>query len=183
MPIPSRPLTRSLLNRRRFLATTTGLTLAVLSPFVWSLTKGLTPLETPIPAPDLRLQDLQGKTIDLAQYRGRVVLINFWATWCPPCRKEFPSLGRVRQLFKPEEFEVLAVNVDEDRETALAFAGAPGFPVLLDSNSKATMTWPVKGLPTSFIVDTQGRIAFSLAGEQEFDGPEMVTVIRSLLQP
>ncbi len=183
MPIPSRPLTRSLLNRRRFLATTTGLTLAVLSPFVWSLTKGLTPLETPIPAPDLRLQDLQGKTIDLAQYRGRVVLINFWATWCPPCRKEFPSLGRVRQLFKPQEFEVLAVNVDEDRETALAFAGAPGFPVLLDSNSKATMTWPVKGLPTSFIVDTQGRIAFSLAGEQEFDGPEMVTVIRSLLQP
>ncbi len=183
MPMPSQSLTSALLNRRRFLATATGLALAALSPCTWSLAKGLTPLENPVPAPDLRLQDLQGKTIDLTQYRGRVVLINFWATWCPPCRKEFPSLGRVRQLFKPEEFEVLAVNVDEDRETALAFAGAPGFPVLLDSNSKATMTWPVKGLPTSFIVDTQGRIAFSLAGEQEFDGPEMVTVIRSLLQP
>ena len=84
---------------------------------------------------------------------------------------------------KPEEFEVLAVNVDEDRETALAFAGSPGFPVLLDSNSKVTMTWPIKGLPTSFLIDPQGRLAFSLAGEQEFDGPEVVAAIRGLLQP
>jgi len=183
MPIPSRPLTASPMNRRCFLVTATGLALAALSPSAWSLAKGLTPLETPAPAPALRLQDLQGKTIDLAQYRGRVVLVNFWATWCPPCRKEFPSLGRVRNLFKPEEFEVLAVNVDEDRETALAFAGSPGFPVLLDSNSKATMTWPIKGLPTSFLIDPQGRLAFSLAGEQEFDGPEVVAAIRGLLQP
>lgn len=89
----------------------------------------------------------------------------------------------MRKLFKPEEFEVLAVNVDEDRETALAFAGSPGFPILLDSDSKATMTWPIKGLPTSFLVDTQGRLAFSLAGEQEFDDPEVVDAIRGLLQP
>ncbi len=183
MPIPSRSSTAYPLNRRCFLATTTGLALAALSPSAWSLAQGLTPLETPAPAPALRLQDLGGKTIDLVQYRGRVVLVNFWATWCPPCRKEFPSLGRVRLLFKPEEFEVLAVNVDEDRETALAFAGAAGFPVLLDTNSKATMSWPIKGLPTSFIVDPQGRLAFSLAGEQEFDGPEVVKAIRGLLQP
>lgn len=183
MPIPSRPLTASPLNRRRFLATTAGLALAALSPSAWSLAKGLTPLETPAPAPALRLQDLGGKTIDLAQYRGRVVLVNFWATWCPPCRKEFPSLDRVRKLFMPEEFEVLAVNVDEDRATALAFVGAAAFPVLLDTNSKATMSWPIKGLPTSFIVDPQGRLAFTLTGEQEFDGPEVVNAIRGLLQP
>ena len=183
MPIPSRFATSHPMNRRRFLATATGLALAALTPSAWALDKGLTPLESPTPAPALRLQDLQGKTIDLAQYRGRVVLVNFWATWCPPCRKEFPSLGRVRKLFKPEDFEVLAVNVDEDRETALAFAGSPGFPVLLDSNSKATMTWPIKGLPTSFLIDPQGWLAFSLAGEQEFDGPEVVAAIRGLLQP
>jgi len=183
MPIPSRPSTAHSMPRRRFLATATGLALAALAPAAWALAKGLTPLETPMPAPALRLQDLDGKTIDLAQYRGRVVLVNFWATWCPPCRKEFPSLGRVRKLFKPEEFEVLAVNVDEDRATALAFAGSPGFPILLDTNSKATMTWPIKGLPTSFLVDTQGRLAFSLAGEQEFDDPEVVDAIRGLLQP
>ena len=183
MPIPSRPSTAHSMPRRRFLATATGLALAALAPSAWALAKGLTPLETPMPAPALRLQNLEGKTIDLAQYRGRVVLVNFWATWCPPCRKEFPSLGRVRKLFKPEEFEVLAVNVDEDRATALAFAGSPGFPILLDTNSKATMTWPIKGLPTSFLIDTQGRLAYSLAGEQEFDDPEVVDAIRDLLQP
>ncbi len=183
MPNPIRPMTDFLLKHRFFLGISAALCLVALSPFVWSLAKGLTPLEAPAPAPDLRLLDLQGKTIDLAQYRGRVVLVNFWATWCPPCRKEFPSLSRVRKLFKPEEFEVLAVNVDEDRDTAQAFAGAPGFPILLDSNSRATMTWPVKGLPTSFIVDPQGRLALRLTGEQEFDGPEVVTVIRSLLHP
>ena len=183
MPIPPPPPTPHSMPRRRFLATATGLALAALAPSAWALAKGLTPLETPMPAPALRLQDLEGKTIDLAQYRGRVVLVNFWATWCPPCRKEFPSLGRVRKLFKPEEFEVLAVNVDEDRATALAFAGSPGFPILLDTNSKATMTWPIKGLPTSFLVDTQGRLAYSLAGEQEFDDPEVVDAIRGLLQP
>ena len=183
MPIPSRPSTAHSMPRRRFLATATGLALAALAPSAWALAKGLTPLETPMPAPALRLQDLEGKTIDLAQYRGRVVLVNFWATWCPPCRKEFPSLGRVRKLFKPEEFEVLAVNVDEDRATALAFAGSPGFPILLDTNSKATMTWPIKGLPTSFLIDPQGRLAYSLAGEQEFDDPEVVDAIRGLLQP
>ena len=183
MPIPSRPSTAHSMPRRRFLATATGLVLAALTPAAWALAKGLTPLETPMPAPALRLQNLEGKTIDLAQYRGRVVLVNFWATWCPPCRKEFPSLGRVRKLFKPEEFEVLAVNVDEDRATALAFAGSPGFPILLDTNSKATMTWPIKGLPTSFLIDPQGRLAYSLAGEQEFDDPEVVDAIRDLLQP
>jgi len=159
-------MTDFLLKHRFFLGISAALCLVALSPFVWSLAKGLTPLEAPAPAPDLRL-----------------VLVNFWATWCPPCRKEFPSLSRVRKLFKPEEFEVLAVNVDEDRDTAQAFAGAPGFPILLDSNSRATMTWPVKGLPTSFIVDPQGRLALRLTGEQEFDGPEVVTVIRSLLHP
>ena len=183
MPIPSRPSTAHSMPRRRFLATATGLALAALAPSAWALAKGLTPLETPAPAPALRLQNLEAKTIDLAQYRGRVVLVNFWATWCPPCRKEFPSLGRVRKLFKPEEFEVLAVNVDEDRATALAFAGSPGFPILLDTNSKATMTWPIKGLPTSFLIDPQGRLAYSLAGEQEFDDPEVVDAIRDLLQP
>lgn len=77
MPIPSRPLTASPMNRRCFLVTATGLALAVLAPSAWALAKGLTPLETPAPAPALRLQDLQGNTIDLAQYRGRVVLVNF----------------------------------------------------------------------------------------------------------
>jgi len=176
-------VTASLPHRQRYLGVVASLILVVLSPVAWSLDKGLVPLVNLAPAPALALPDLQGQTLDLAHFRGRVVLVNFWATWCPPCRKEFPSLGRVRQLFKPDEFEVLAVNVDEDRESVQSFAGAAGFPVLLDTQSRATMAWPIKGLPTSFIVDPQGRLAFSLAGEQEFDSPEMVAAIKALLQP
>lgn len=185
MPIPSRPLTRSLLNRRRFLATTTGLTLAVLSPFVWSLTKGLTPLETPIPAPDLRLQDLQGKTIDLAQYRGRVVLINFWATWCPPCRREMPSMERLSQTLTGEAFSVLAVDVGESAEIIETFTGqldtTLSFPILLDTRSRTMQAWKVAGLPTTFLIDKQGRIVASAIGGREFDHPEIIRTIREML--
>ncbi len=182
MPSFSIRLAASAMGRRRFLGAV-GLALLAIPPAAWSLEKGLAPMPDLPLAPALRLSDFQGNTLDLAQFRGRVVLVNFWATWCPPCRQEFPSLGRARQLFKPEEFEILAVNVDEDLETARAFAGTPGFPVLLDPNAQVTSTWKVAGLPTSFIVDRQGRLAFSITGEQEFDDPEMVTVIQTLLQP
>jgi thiol-disulfide isomerase/thioredoxin len=132
------------------------------------------------PAPALRLANADDKPVDLAQYRGRVVLVNFWATWCPPCRKEFPSLGRVRKLFKPAEFEVLAVNIGEDPDTVFSFAGHTEFPVLFDRDSKAMAAWPVRGLPTTFLVDRQGRLAFRATGGREFDDPEIVAAIRQL---
>jgi thiol-disulfide isomerase/thioredoxin len=106
--------------------------------------------------------------------------VNFWATWCPPCRKEFPSLGRVRKLFKPAEFEVLAVNIGEDPDTVFSFAGHTEFPVLFDRDSKAMAAWPVRGLPTTFLVDRQGRLAFRATGGREFDDPEIVAAIRQL---
>ena len=174
-------------GRRRLLRAGLG-TLALawfgLPPTAWASPKGLTPMEARPPAPALKLPDLQGGTVDLADLRGRVVLINFWATWCPPCRKEFPSLGRVLALFTPETFEVLAVNVEEEPETVRAFtgtaAGTASFPVLLDAESRVVMSWPVKGLPTSFLVDRQGRLAYSLTGEQEFDDPAIVQAIQGL---
>ncbi len=140
---------------------------------------------SPIPAfpsaPTLRLEDLDGQVVDLASYRGRVVLVNFWATWCPPCRAEFPSLGRVRHLFSPSDFEVIAVNVGEEAETVFSFAGSPEFPVLFDTNSQTMATWPVKGLPTTFLVDRQGRLALKAIGGREFDDPLIVNLIKGLL--
>jgi len=170
-------------GRRRLLRAglgTLALALSGLSPTAWASPKGLTPLEARPPAPALKLPDLQGGTVDLADLRGRVVLINFWATWCPPCRKEFPSLGRARALFTPETFEVIAINVEEEPEAVRAFAGDASFPVLLDGESRVVMSWPVKGLPTSFLVDRQGRLAYSLTGEQEFDDPAIVKAIKGL---
>ncbi len=138
-------------------------------------------LPTVLPAPALRLPDSDGKTVDLSDYRGKVVLVNFWATWCPPCRKEFPSLSRVRKLLKHAEFEVLAVNVGEDPDMVFSFTGNTEFPVLFDRDSKAMANWPVKGLPTTFLVDRKGRLASKAVGGREFDDPTIVAIIKQLL--
>jgi thiol-disulfide isomerase/thioredoxin len=169
-------------DRRRFIAELAGLGLLLTSPLVWGQGRGMTSMSAVLPAPTLRLKDTDEKLVDLAQYKGRVVLINFWATWCPPCRKEFPSLGRVRKLFKPGEFEVLAVNVGEDPDSVFSFTGITDFPVMFDRDSKAMLAWSVRGLPTTFLVDRQGRLAYRATGGREFDDPDIVATIRQLLK-
>jgi thiol-disulfide isomerase/thioredoxin len=137
----------------------TGLA-ADLPPLSHSLT-----IQAPKPAPALKLKDLDGKTHDLAQLRGKVVLINFWATWCPPCRREMPSMERLAQAFKGRPLVVLAVDVGEDADTIEAFTSqldtVPTFPILLDTRSRSMQSWKVAGLPTTFLVDRQGRIVAS----------------------
>lgn len=133
-------------------------------------------------APPLALPDADDKPVDLAAYRGRLVLVNFWATWCPPCRREFPSLGRAMKLFKPSELAVLAVNVGEDVETVFSFTGATDVTILLDRDSAAMRRWPVKGLPTTYIVDKQGRLALRAVGGRDFDDPAIVAQLRALLK-
>ncbi len=169
-------------ERRRFLRAGTGLALLALVPPLRAQGRGMSVIPAVLPAPTLRLPDLDDKPVDLADFRGKVVLVNFWATWCPPCRKEFPSLGRLRKLFKPADFEVLAVNVGEDPETAFSFAGSPEFPLLFDRDSKAMARWSVKGLPTTFVVDRRGRLALRAVGGREFDDPAIVTQLRDLLK-
>ena len=167
-----------MIDRRRFLITLAALGVA---PNLQAQGSGMSPIPALPSAPTLRLEDMDGQVVDLASYRGRVVLVNFWATWCPPCRAEFPSLGRVRHLFSPSDFEVIAVNVGEEAETVFSFAGSPEFPVLFDKNSQTMATWPVKGLPTTFLVDRQGRLALKATGGREFDDPLIVNLIKGLL--
>ena len=167
-------------DRRRFLI---GLGLLAALPAVRAQGRGMSPLTAVLPAPTLRLKDADDKIVDLAQFKGRVVLINFWATWCPPCRKEFPSLGRVRKLFKPSEFEVLAVNVGEDPDSVFSFTGLTDFPVMFDRDSKAMAAWSVRGLPTTFLVDRKGQVAYRATGGREFDDPDIVATIKQLLKP
>lgn len=153
----------------------TGLA-ADLPPLSHSLT-----MQAPKPAPALKLKDLDGKTHDLAQLKGKVVLINFWATWCPPCRREMPSMERLSQAFKGKPFVVLAVDVGEDPDTIEAFNSqldtAPTFPILLDTRGRTMQTWKVAGMPTTFLVDKQGRIVASAIGGREFDHPEIVKTV------
>ena len=152
-----------------------------IAPLAWAQGTGMTPIPSRPAAPALQLKDSDDQLVDLGQYRGRVVLVNFWATWCPPCRQEFPSLGRVRERFKPGTFEVIAVNVGEDVETAFPFTGSTAFPVVFDTEAKTVAAWSVKGLPTTFLVDRQGHLAFQATGGREFDAPDILAVIEQLL--
>lgn len=165
-------------DRRRFLLSLAALAAAP----AWSQGGGMTPVPGLPKAPPLALTDMDDKPVDLGSYKGWVVLVNFWASWCPPCRKEFPSLGRLRKRLGAEDFEVLAVNVGEDPDTAFSFAGHTSFPILFDRQSSAMARWPVKGLPTSFLIDRQGRLALQAVGGREFDDPAIISAIRELLK-
>jgi thiol-disulfide isomerase/thioredoxin len=146
----------------------------------------LIPVKPRMAAPGMALKDLDGQTFDLARLRGKVVVVNFWATWCPPCRREFPSMERLRQQLANKPLVVLAVNEGENIETIEQFTSTldlqPQFPILLDLEGEAMAFWPVRGLPTTFIIDKRGRMAFRAIGGREFDHPEMVHIIENLLK-
>jgi thiol-disulfide isomerase/thioredoxin len=147
--------------------------------------QGLIVLAERVPAPELALKDGDGRTHSLSGLRGKVVLVNFWATWCPPCRREMPSMQRLYQRFPRGHFEILAVNAGEDDGTIFAFTGtlepAPAFPLLLDLDGRAMRQWPVKGLPTSFVVDKRGRIALRAVGGRDFDSSAVVAQVQALI--
>ncbi|OYW24358.1 MAG: hypothetical protein B7Z49_03080 [Hydrogenophilales bacterium 12-63-5] len=114
------------------------------------------------------------------------MLVNFWATWCPPCRREMPSMERLSQALKNEAFSVLAINVGEDADTINSFASqldaTLNFPILLDSQSRSLQVWKVSGLPTTYLIDQRGRIVASAIGGREFDHPQIEQAIRDLLK-
>lgn len=149
------------------------------------LTARLTPVSPRPAAPELAFKDLDGRLVRLSDQRGKVVLVNFWATWCPPCRREMPSMERLYQKLKDQPFTILAVDQMENFDLVFTFTGqldpAPTFPILLDSEGRSARAWGVKGLPASFVVDKQGRIAYRAMGGREFDHPEIEKRLRELI--
>ena len=142
----------------------------------------LTVIEPRPDTPPLQLEDLDGHAHTLHDYRGRVVVVNFWATWCPPCRDELPSLQRLWEALGPDGLVVLGVNVGEDADRIFFFtADYPvDFPLLLDRDATTIDTWPVRGIPTTFIIDPEGRIAYRAIGAREFDHPDILERLRRL---
>ena len=137
----------------------------------------------PFPAPPLALPDLDGRTVDLGAHGGQVVLITFWATWCPPCVEEIPSLDRLRERLAPRGFEVLAVDVGEPRDQVKAFLEARPvrFPVLLDPMGETFKRWKAYAFPTSLLLDRRHRVRYSVYGAFVWDSPEVIEAVSRLL--
>jgi len=133
--------------------------------------------------PVLALKDPAGKAHDLAAYRGKVVLVNFWATWCAPCRAELPSMQALREQLADKGFEVLTVNLMESEEKIAAFQESEliDLPVLMDRDGAAAKRWKVGMLPKSFVIDRQGAIRYQLLGEANWTGPDIAPAIERLI--
>ena len=138
----------------------------LLAPLPVAAAQTLTPLPGGITAPDFELLDTDGRTHRLSDYRGRTVIINFWTTWCPPCREEIPSMNRAWARLRDENVVMLAINMGEDEDTIFVFtADYPAtFPLLLDRDGKVIEEWPVKGLPTTYVVAPDGTLAYRAIG-------------------
>jgi peroxiredoxin len=118
------------------------------------------------PAPDVSLQTAEGAPIRLSAYHGKVLLVDFWASWCVPCKTSFPALDALYRELQPRGLEVLAVNLDEQRKHADAFLAAHPhrLPVLFDPKGEAPLAFGVKGMPASYVIDRSGTIRFTHMG-------------------
>jgi thiol-disulfide isomerase/thioredoxin len=134
--------------------------------------------------PPLVLQDLHGRTHRLADYRGKVVLVNFWATWCEPCREEMPSIERLRQSLAGKPFEVLAVNIGEPLGRIERFLEKMplGFPMLLDRDTGAAKAWKARVVPATFLVGSDGRIRYVHYGELDWTSEPVRKRVAELLE-
>jgi len=133
-------------------------------------------------APDFNLEDQDGNFMKMSDFKGKVVIINFWATWCPPCRKEMPSMQRAWEKLKQEGIVMLAINVGEDSDQIFAFTAEypVEFPLLMDRDSSVVRQWNVRGLPTTYIVNPAGKIVYQAIGDREWDSDEIMNQIRRL---
>jgi thiol-disulfide isomerase/thioredoxin len=152
----------------------------------WSIDSIKTTLQeypgTPV-APALKLTTVSGDVVDLEAYRGRVVLVNFWATWCPPCVEEIPSLGRLQKKFSKDKLLVLSVDVGEPPARVKNFLRSvpAGYPVMMDPDGTTVPAWSLRAFPTTFVLDTKGRIRLSYFGGLDWDTPEVVNHLRTLV--
>ena len=136
-------------------------------------------------APNFQLWDLNGNPISLAEYRGRVVLVNFWATWCGPCRVEMPAMERLYREFNRKDFEILAVSTDpQGVAVTRPFKESLGlsFPILHDSDFRVGVAYGARTLPITFLVDRQGMIRHRIFGARDWESPEARQLIQTLLK-
>ena len=137
------------------------------------------------PAPSFTLPDLNGKMVSIADYRGQVVLLNIWATWCGPCVEEMPSLEKLHQELKDEKFVILAVSIDESGvKVVRPFMKNHklSFPALIDSAGTINSLYQTTGVPESFIIDKNGRIVEEVIGPRDWAADGAIRYFRSMIR-
>lgn len=138
-----------------------------------------------VQAPNFTFPDLDGRMVSLSNYKGKVVLVNIWATWCPPCVAEIPSLDKLYKMLKDDDFELLAVSVDEGGKKAVErFMKKKNFsfPVLLDPEGRITQLYRTTGVPESFIIRKDGVIADRVMGAIDWTSPKAIEYFQKLIQ-
>lgn len=144
----------------------------------------LTPIQGRPQAPDFNLKDVNGQMHRLADYRGKVVVVNFWATWCPPCVLEMPSMQKAWEATRKDNVVILAINNGEDLKRVQAFHSKMPltFPLLLDTNANIMAEWKARGMPSTFVVDPDGRLVYQALGGRDWNHPTILRVLRSLFK-
>jgi peroxiredoxin len=169
-----------------FLAITTLLVVWSLkqnSPFVQSANQA--PVRVGLPAPDFTFPGLDGKKVSLSDYRGKVVFVNIWATWCPPCVEEMPSMQKLYQKLKGENFEILAVSIDSKGAKVVAPFMKKyklTFPALIDYMNTIKRIYKTTGVPESYIIDKDGILAKKVIGPLDWSQPDILRLFRDLIE-
>jgi len=138
-----------------------------------------------LPAPDFTLQNQQGQKVNLAELRGKVVIVNFWATWCPPCRREMPSMEALYQTFRDDDLVLLAINVEnEGRQNVAKFLQESpySFPILLDEDARVQNLYGVFQFPESFIIDRNGIVVKKVIGAIHWMGGDVYNLLHFMLK-
>jgi thiol-disulfide isomerase/thioredoxin len=136
------------------------------------------------PAPDVTLKSISGESLTLSSLKGKVVLLNFWATWCPPCREEIPSMMKLNSFMAGKPFQMLAVSIDEGGKKAVEdfFAESRfSLPAYLDPETAAAKVYGITGVPETFVIDKQGIVVKKVIGPMDWNSPEAVAFLEGLM--
>lgn len=135
---------------------------------------------------NLSFPNVEEQDIQLSEYKGKVILLNFWATWCPPCVKEMPSMQRLHDKFPEQDFEIVAISAGESHAAVESFMMSLDteltFPILLDEKGRTFKDFGIRGLPMSFLFDREGKLIKTISGSREWDEEREVQLIENAIQ-
>ncbi|MCX8014200.1 MAG: TlpA family protein disulfide reductase [Rectinema sp.] len=138
--------------------------------------------DKPFSQPNFTVTSLSGGLVPRTSTKGTITLLNFWATWCPPCKQEIPTIQRLHEAMKGEKFQIMAISVGEPLTTVKPFVeqNKITFPVYLDPKNQLSATYASRGIPTTYILDKNGDFIAGIIGSFEYDNPEFMKVIKEL---